>query len=90
MDTPDKITTGCPSDRTWVAPMTHSAVTHGPMPAGGAKAHPATVYGAAMVVMGIPETKTQVLGTVGMAWPPCAHVTTAPWWRIGPGMAISF
>jgi len=33
--------TGWPSDITWTAPTTHCAVTQGPLPAGGTKAHPA-------------------------------------------------
>jgi hypothetical protein len=37
---------------TLTAPTTHCAVTHGPLPAGGTKAHPATLYGAAIVVTG--------------------------------------
>jgi hypothetical protein len=41
-------------------------------------AHPATAYGAAIVAMGMPETNTHGLGTVGIAMPPCAQVTTAP------------
>jgi len=39
-----------------------------------------------MVAIGIPETKTHGLGTVGTACPPWAHVTTAPICRIGPGI----
>jgi hypothetical protein len=31
-----------------------------------------------MVVIGIPETKTRGLGTVGCAWPPCAQSIIAP------------
>jgi hypothetical protein len=34
--------TGCPSEVTRTAPTTHCAVTHGPLPTGGANAHPAT------------------------------------------------
>jgi hypothetical protein len=36
------ITTGWPSDITCTEPITHWAVTQGPLPAGGTKAHPAT------------------------------------------------
>ena len=36
--------------------------------------------------MGIPDTKTRGLGTVGIACPPCAHRTVAPTCRIGPGI----
>src|SRR5271154_5073276 len=39
-----------------------------------------------MVTIGIPETKTLGLGTVGIATPPWAQFTTAPMCRIGPGM----
>jgi hypothetical protein len=45
------------------------------------------VYGAAIVAIGIPDTNTQVLGTVGMAIPPCEHITTAPICKIGPGIS---
>jgi hypothetical protein len=31
-----------------------------------------------MVAMGIPETKTEGLAVVGVAWPPCEQVTLAP------------
>ena len=72
MDTPVMMATGCPLDSTWVAPTTHCPVTHGPLPAGGTNAQPTTAYGAAIVAIGIPETKTVGLGTVGIAWPPCA------------------
>jgi hypothetical protein len=78
IDTPLMITTGCPIEVTRTAPTTHCPVTHGPLPAGGTKAHPATAYGAAMVVIGVPETVTRGLGAVGVAWPPCEHITTAP------------
>jgi hypothetical protein len=37
------------------------------LPTGGTKAHPATTQGAAMVAIGIPETITTGLGTVGIA-----------------------
>jgi hypothetical protein len=56
------------------------------LPAGGTKAHPATVYGAAMVAMGMPETMTRALGTVGNACPPCAHIIVAPICKIGAGI----
>jgi len=69
-ETPVRMATGCPIDKTCTAPTTHCAVTQGPLPGGGTKAHPATAYGAAMVAIGIPETITHVLGTVGIACPP--------------------
>jgi hypothetical protein len=78
-ETPDMMATGWPCEKTCVDPTTHCAETHGPLPPfAGVNAHPATAYGGEIVAMGMPETKTQVLGTVGMAWPPCAQVTTAP------------
>lgn len=77
-DAPDKSASGCPDEVTRTAPTTHCPVTQGPLPAGGTKAHPATVYGAEIVATGIPDTVTIGLGAVGIAWPPCAHVTTAP------------
>ena len=61
-------------------------MTQGPLPAGGTNAHPAMAYGAAMVAMGMPETMTTGLGTVGTACPPCEHSTVAPMCRIGPGI----
>jgi hypothetical protein len=39
---PVMIATGCPSENTRNAPTVHWAVTQGPLPAGGAKAHPTT------------------------------------------------
>jgi hypothetical protein len=77
--------TGWPCDITCTAPTTHCPTTQGPLPAMGTNGHPATAYGAAMVAIGIPETKTHGLGTVGTACPPWAQVTTAPICRIGPG-----
>jgi hypothetical protein len=61
---------GCPLEVTMTEPTIHIAVTHGPLPAGGTKAQPATAYGAAMVATGIPETSTCGLGAVGIAMPP--------------------
>src|SRR5580693_1892294 len=84
--TPVRIATGWPSDITCTAPTIHCAVTHGPFPAGGTNAQPATVHGAAMVAIGMPETMTRGLGTVGIACPPCAHITVAPMCRIGAGI----
>jgi hypothetical protein len=72
------MTSGWPVDVTRVAPTDHCPVTHGPLPPGGTNAHPATAYGAAIVVAGMPETITRGLGTVGTAWPPCEHSTVAP------------
>ena len=42
-----------------------------------------------MVAMGMLETSTRGLGTVGTAWPPCEHSTVAPICRIGPGIQIT-
>ncbi len=85
-DTPVMMTSGWPSDTTRTAPTTHWPVTHGPLPAGGTKAQPATAYGAAIVATGMPDTNTRGLGTVGTACPPCEQSTVAPTCRIGPGM----
>src|SRR5664279_1403418 len=82
---PVMIATGCPCDNTCTAPTTHCAVTHGPLPASGTNAQPATTYGAAMVAMGMPDTRTTGLDTVGRACPPCEHSTVAPTCKIGPG-----
>jgi hypothetical protein len=41
-----------------------------------------------MVATGWPLTSTRATGAVGIAWPPCAHSTVAPKWRIGPGIAV--
>src|SRR5208283_526316 len=86
---PVMITTGWPIEVTRTAPTVHCAVTQGPLPAGGANAHPATAYGAAIVVIGMPMTSTRGLGAVGMACPPCEHITSAPTCKIGPGIAKS-
>lgn len=85
---PVMIATGCPIEVTRIAPTTHSAVTQGPLPAGGMKAQPATTYGVAIVAIGMPVTVTRGLGAVGMACPPCEQRTVAPMCKIGPGMAI--
>jgi len=87
METPVKSATGCPFEVTCSDPMIHIPVTHGPFPPGGTNAQPAIVHGAAIVVMGMPDTSTIGFGAVGVATPPCEHVTTAPWCRIGPGIA---
>jgi hypothetical protein len=60
-------TTGTPPAVTRVAAVTHCAVTQGPLPPGGTKAHPATVYGAACVATGCPPTVTRGNGEVGSA-----------------------
>jgi hypothetical protein len=77
MEVPAMMTTGCPSDDTCTAP-THWAVTQGPFPPGGTKEQPATLYGAATVAIGLPETNTRALGAVGIAWPPWEQSTVAP------------
>src|SRR5215207_4730619 len=87
MATPVWIATGCPMASTRIAPTTHCPVTHGPPDTGG-NGQPATTYGAAMVATGWPLTSTRATGAVGIAWPPCAHSTVAPKWRIGPGIAV--
>jgi hypothetical protein len=78
VDTPVRIANGCPFDVTCSEPSTHMPVTQGPLPAGGTNAQPATAQGPAMVTVGIPDTSTMGFGTVGVATPPCAQVTTAP------------
>ena len=83
---PVMIATGCPIEVTLIAPTTHCAVTQGPLPGGGTKAHPATTYGAAIVAIGMPVTVTRGLGAVGVACPPCEQRTVAPTCKIGPGM----
>jgi hypothetical protein len=60
------------------------------LPAGGAKAQPATVHGPATVAIGIPETITTGLGTVGIACPPWAHRTVAPICKIGAGIVLPY
>jgi hypothetical protein len=42
-----------------------------------------------MVAIGIPETSTRGLGTVGIACPPWEHKTVAPTCKIGPGIYIT-
>src|ERR1017187_9986261 len=42
-----------------------------------------------MVAMGMPETSTTGLGTVGMAWPPWEQRTVAPMCKIGAGMLVA-
>ena len=42
-----------------------------------------------MVAIGIPDTITNGLGTVGMAMPPCAQVTTAPTCKMVPASLSS-
>src|SRR5262249_19389169 len=55
-------TSGWPFDVTRVDPVTHCAVTHGPLPpGGGGSAHPATTYGAVIVTVGWPLTVTRGL-----------------------------
>jgi len=59
-------TSGCPLDNTRVVPVTHTAVTQGPLAAGGGgSAHPATTYGAVISTVGWPLTDTRGFGTVG-------------------------
>ncbi len=84
-ETPVMMASGCPRDSTRIAPITHCPVTHGPFPAGGTNAHPATAYGTAMVATGIPETSALGFGAVGTACPPCEQSTVAPKCKIGPG-----
>ncbi|MBE0481491.1 MAG: hypothetical protein IBX68_11000 [Dehalococcoidia bacterium] len=50
----------------------------GPGPAGGGTviAQPATIKGGEDIGTGVPIILTRGLGAVGLAWPPCAQVTT--------------
>src|SRR5579864_2821792 len=83
------MTSGWPFESTRVEPETgiHVAFTQGPLPpGGGGKAQPATMYGPATVTVGSPLTVTRGLGTVGVACPPCAHITVAPTCTRNPGI----
>jgi len=63
-------TTGDPADVTRVAPVDHCAVTQGGEPdVMAGQVQPATLYGAAMVTMGMPITVTWELTAVGWATP---------------------
>lgn len=75
--TPLKMASGVPFEVTRVVPTVHIPVTQGPG-AGGTSGHPATAHGPAIVAVGWPLTMTLGFGTVGMAWPPCEHMTVAP------------
>jgi len=69
-------TNGCPLDKTRVDPLTHCAVTHGPLAVGGGgKVQPATTYGAVISTVGCPLTVTRGLGAVGVACPACEQST---------------
>jgi hypothetical protein len=62
----------------------------GPGPAGGGMANgqPATVKGGADIGTGAPMILTRGLGVVGMACPPCAHVTLHCIVNKKPGITI--
>ena len=63
------------------APVTHCAVTHGPLPAvGGGSVQPAMVYGADWPTAIWPPTFTRGSVTLGWACPVWLHSTVAPWW----------
>ena len=81
--------TGAPPAKTRIAPTTHCAVTHGPLPAGGTNGQPTIAYGVGCVTMGCPPTMTRGLGMVGCACPPCMHITAAPTCSRKPGTASS-
>src|SRR5688500_13827498 len=68
---------GWPIAITRIAPTIHCPVTQGPPETGG-HGHSAIPYGAEIVATGWPLPITRGTGTVGTAWPPCAHSTTAP------------
>jgi len=79
VDTLSKSKTGIPIEVTRTAAVTQVANTQGPLPAGGGGiAHPATTWGEDWIAMGMPETVTRGSGTIGMAFPPCMHKTSAP------------
>ena len=71
-------TSGWPPEVTRGAPVIHCAVTHGVGDPAVTIGQPATTYGAATVVVGMPLTSTRGLGVVGWAWPPWAQSTVAP------------
>jgi len=55
------------------------AVTQGPLATGGGgNAQPATCHGMGITVIGWAITRTLGIEDMGMACPPCAHITTAP------------
>ncbi len=85
-EAPPRMARGWPSDVTLTEPVSQRAETHGPLPMGGAKSHPATLYDSAMVAMGWPETVTRGLGATGWANPPCRHRTVAPTCKIELGI----
>jgi hypothetical protein len=68
-----------PSAETRVAALSHEAVTHGPLAAGGGgKVHPSTVYVQGRVTTICPCTFTRGFVTIGWACPACEHSTVAP------------
>jgi hypothetical protein len=76
---------GCPNEVTRVLPVVHCAITHGGK-VDGMPGQPITLHGSGSRQLGMPLSITLGLGTVGMAWPPCVHMTVAPCWMSGPGM----
>lgn len=41
------------------------------------------------MTVGCPLTVTRGFGTVGVAWPPCEHITVAPTWTRKPGIYVT-
>jgi hypothetical protein len=85
--TPVNNSSGWPLEVTRVAPTVHCAVTQGPGE-GGTNGQPATVQGPDNVTEGAPDSSRFGFGTVGIAWPPCEHVTVAPTCRTNPGTVL--
>src|SRR5206468_2026833 len=79
--------TGAPPAKTRVAPTTHCAVTHGPLPAGGTNGQPAITYGLNIVAIGMSLNSTRGNGTAGCACPAWEHRTVAPACTRNPGIS---
>jgi hypothetical protein len=78
---------GCPFDNTRVVPVIQVPVTQGPFAAGGGgNAQPAIAYTEVTSTLGAPPRSTRGFGTVGVACPPCEHVTVAPTCNKNPGI----
>jgi hypothetical protein len=71
--------TGSPPARTRVAALVHCAVTHGMgTPAAVVYGQPEMLYVLVCVTMDWPFAFTRVLVVIGVADPPCEHITVAP------------
>jgi hypothetical protein len=70
---------GWPFDRTRVVPLSHCPVTQGPLAVGGGgNAQPAMLYTLLISTLGAPPRVTRGFGVIGVAEPPCEHITVAP------------